>query len=274
MSDQNSGTVARVVRVMQELAGTVGDVALSNLAEALALPPSTVHRLLQLLAESGIVERGAEGQRYRVGREFYRIALLVAANTGTREIARPVLRSLADACAETCALCEYLPSSHRFMVVDHVRSKHPLRYEMAELQPQSLVWGASGRSILAFLPNEARDAALADAGPAPATGTPPPPRSQMLRVLAEIRRDGYAHTEGQRIPGAVAFGAPVYRAGHEVFGGLCITIPEMRFDRGRRGRIVELLLHHARELSGIFGHHVGSPAATAHPHRARAQAGA
>jgi DNA-binding IclR family transcriptional regulator len=249
----SSGTVVRVVRLMQELAAAPRDLALGDLAEALSLPPSTAHRLLKLLASLDIVERSADGHRYQVGREFTRIGLLVASNARLRNIARPILRSLSDACSETVVLCEYLPATRRFMVIDHLRSAHPLRYEVAELQPNSLLWGATGRAILAFLPAADQDLVLAQADPSP-LGEAAPRAAELRRALAEIRAQGFATTQGQRISGAVAIAAPVFRAGGEVCGSLCITAPEMRFPASLRAAVARAVMDHAGRLSEALGH--------------------
>lgn len=254
MDQDSSGTVSRVVRVLRIFAAARGDLALGDVAESLSLPPSTVHRLLKLLAGSGLVERSADGHRYQAGREFYRMALQVVGNTRTREIARPILEGVSRACGESVILCEYLPASHAFAVIDHVRSHHPLGYEVAELKPESLLWGASGRSILAFLPEAERDAVYTLAESSPAAGEKPPVRDRVEAELARIRARGYAQTEGQRIPGAVGLGVPVRRLGGHVFGSLCITAPAMRFPPDLIDRMVAVLKEHAQELSAMLGY--------------------
>ena len=52
-SGELRGTVARVVQIVRHLAEGPEDWALADLADALGLPRSTTHRLLQLLQSQG-----------------------------------------------------------------------------------------------------------------------------------------------------------------------------------------------------------------------------
>ena len=56
-ADDASGTVARVVRLLRVIAESGGSLSVKTLAGRLALPSSTVHRQLQLLARSQQITR-------------------------------------------------------------------------------------------------------------------------------------------------------------------------------------------------------------------------
>ena len=60
---------------------------------------------------------------------------------------------------------------------------------------------------------------------------------------------GYAYSRGQRSRGAVGLGAPLFDAAGDVFGDVCITIPEGRFDPAQEPKLGALLVSAAADIS-------------------------
>lgn len=247
------GTVARAVAVMRALAEAQSNVSIKSLAAKLDLPASTIHRLLHLLIEHGIAEQ-IDRHSYRAGAEFYRLGALIVGRTRIAEIALPFMREVVKRCDEYCMLCLYLPAEHKVMIVETVSSSHPLRYVRDKFMPMPVAWGATGRSILAQLSEEEIHAAYEQAGPSPATGKPLPRYKDFMREIETIRQQGYAHTFGQKIPGAVGFGVPVFGAEGMVVASLCVTVPQIRYRAERTREIARVLIEHAHGLSRALGH--------------------
>jgi DNA-binding IclR family transcriptional regulator len=254
MQRESLGTVARVVRLLQYLADVDDDVSIKEMSERLNLPPSTVHRLLNLLADDGIVEHSATRHLYRPGLELIRIASLLASKTRIADIALPFMRAVVAACDEVCMLVLYLPTARQVMIVNSVDSSNPLRYQVERYIPHTLLWGATGRSTLAFLPPDVIDDVIAEDCPSPATGRPLPPRETIVSELAEIRARGYALSQSEKIDGAVGLGAPIFNADGSVLGALCITIPAVRFKPAAEASLATMLLHHVGQLNTALGH--------------------
>ena len=248
-----AGTVARVVQLLACLAEAEGPVSIKFLCQTLKLPASTVHRLLGLLADEGMVERSADRPIYSPGLELVRIASLLASKIRIVDVAKPFMRAIVRDCDETCCLLQYIPTLRKVMAVHAEFSSHPLRYRIEFFQPHSLLWGATGRSVLAFLAPEDIAAALSDNDASPATGASLPARDALLADLAEIRARGYAITHGQKIQGAVGIGTPLFNSERKVLGSLCITIPETRFNRKAQARLSQMLMQRAGELSRALG---------------------
>ena len=247
----SSGTVARVALLLRVLAESKGEASLSDIAQRMKLPPSTTHRLLNLLQEEGFVDRGQGNRTYRPGLELLRVSGLVTSRAQLTEVAQAFMQKVVDACDETCMLSVYLPSSRASMIAKVIHGSHPLRYEATLYQPSSLVWGATGQGILSFLPQETIDDVLAHEGPSPAGGKLLKP-AQVRRELAAVRAKGYAHTRGQKISGAVGIAAPVFNP-NGVVAALCITVPESRFTDTMEVRLARLLREQAARFSEALG---------------------
>lgn len=246
-----TGTVARVAQLLRVLAESEGDASLGDIALRMKLPHSTTHRLLKLLAEQGFVDRGQTARSYRAGLELLRVAGLVTARAQLTDVAHAFMQAVVDASNETCMLSIYMHRTGTAMVAKVIYGDHPLRYEAKLYEPSALVWGATGLGIYAFLPEDVADAIAQREGPSPADGRLVRP-AQLRRDVQRIRQHGYAHTRGQKVPGAVGISAPVFNA-QGVVAALCITLPDTRFTAAMEARLAKILMHQARRLSHALG---------------------
>jgi len=271
VSEEATSTVVRVVRLLQCVAELGGEISVKEFAQRLSLPPSTVHRLLKLLMTQGLIEQRATTQRYRAGRELFRISSLITRQIDIEEIARPILNALRDACHETCYFAMYLPASRRFVGTVVARSPHPLGYHFEPMMEQKVAWGAVGRCMLAYLPDDVVALAVAEAGASPA-GNPQPKLADMKAALKEIRERGYASAVGEIFPEAIGFARVVFDADGNVMGSLGITMPLIRYKQTMHKQLADLVIGKAKQLSKAFGYREpaeeAAPAA-APPRRAR-----
>jgi DNA-binding IclR family transcriptional regulator len=94
----------RVLRVLEVFTPAERDLSLSEIAERLELPKSSVHRLLATLAAHGFVERDANSRRYRLGIRLFEIGSAAIHERGLHSATHPVLEELAVTTGETCHL--------------------------------------------------------------------------------------------------------------------------------------------------------------------------
>ena len=245
-----AGTVDRVIDLLTVIAESEGLLSIQRLAQDLALPRSTIHRLLEKLSVRDLIVHERRLRRYRVGPEFYRLGSLVCRQPMTA-IALPLLKELSDSVGEACVLGVLLPHARRMTFAAKVDTDKPLRYRIELDKPLTLAQGASGWAILAYLPQDDIDVVVAEHFRSEPATRQRRPAQQLRKELERVRALGFAHSHGSRIPGAVGFAAPIFSADSKIFGSLCITIPEQRYDARASKLIVEGLLRSARKLSGI-----------------------
>lgn len=261
MEQAPSGTVARAIQVMRAVAEADGDVTVAGLAAALGLPRPTLYRQLNLLRDQGIVELDAGTHAYRAGPELVRLASIVVRRHGLERLAAPIMRRIVEETGETCLLGVYLPAQRRMTFAAQEASSHPLGYTVALDVPVSVLWGSSGRAILAFLPEDEVREIVAGEGPAPVTRRRPPSMAALRRALDEVRRLGYAYSEGDKIADSRGIAAPILGADCRAVGSLCLTIPAMRYDPAARERYARVVVEHAAELSQLLGAEAPAPIA-------------
>ncbi|HTO55462.1 MAG TPA: IclR family transcriptional regulator [Myxococcota bacterium] len=222
-----------------------GPHGVSELGRALALPKSTVHRLLAALLRRGLVEQDARG-RYRPGIALLALGLGVQEREPLVAAARPEVESLAEELGETIFLSGM--RAGKLYVLDKQEGTGFLRAAPrvgAEIPAHAT---AIGKLYLAFAPESL--------GPPPAplprysSATLSEPRA-LAREIEQVRARGFALMREEWIPGLAGVAVPV-RAGERLAGALAAAGPTAHFD-GRDQQFRDALLRAAREIEKRLG---------------------
>lgn len=248
--NQAKGSVARSIAILKILARRQSGVKLKDLATELALPSSSVHRLLQILVQEGLAERGG-GQMYRAGPDLYHIAWIMRSRFDLVNMARPFLEGLWRAWDETVVLAAYNPASRTATIVDAILTSHPLRHAMEVGMELELPWGSIGKCILAFLPADDIRVVLADASVGPLSGLPLPPKKAILEELESIQHDKCAiYFDPNNDVAGVS--APVFLPNKEIVGSIGVTMPSVRRARHDFNEMSAAVGKAAMELSDLI----------------------
>lgn len=244
--------VSRAFRVLAFMADEERDAwGLRELAAGVGMHPSTVHRLLGLLEAEGLVYQDESGD-YGLGSEFVRVAWRTAGRRTLRQVAFPFLRRLRDETGETSLLAIYDGGRRAMMLVASVESEHAVRNVRPLYTWMPVHGGATGRALLAFLPEDEREAVLSGPLTAVTDATPTDPHA-LARNLAAVRRKGYALSRGERVPGGVGVAAPVLGPGGRLAGAVGITMPAQRFAARDEARLAGTVLAAASDVAARIG---------------------
>lgn len=243
------GSADRLVHLLKLVAGGPGCFSLSDLAQRARLPVSTVHRLLQVLLRSGLVERGP-GQSYRPGRELHWLAARLVSRFDLGRRARPVLEELVVRWQETAVLCAYSPTARHAVVVDAVRVPRTQRFNVEVGMKVGLPWGSLGRAILAHLPPGEIEAVFRETTIGPLSGRPRRSHEEFDADLAKVRADGVARycDPGFDLAGIAA---PIFGAHRELLGCLGVTMPSSHYQQHTHDDLAQAVRERANELSQL-----------------------
>ncbi|MGE4241255.1 IclR family transcriptional regulator [Ramlibacter sp.] len=252
---------SRTLSVLTALASAPAPARLADVAQAAGLSAMEARRTLERLVATQLACRDAESG-YSLGPQALRLAALIAHHHPLEQLARPVLKSLVAETDESATLNVLLPDELLAACVAAEYGSAALQYELPLGERKELFAGASCKPLLAHLSAQQRETLAMRSAP---TGVRAPLKrataQQLEAELESIRRDGYAFSQGERLPGAVGIGAPVFAAGGRVAAVLALTIPEMRFAPARRDLLASSVVSHAARLSHLLGH-VHEPLAT------------
>lgn len=224
-----------------------------EVARGLDLTPSTAHRILHGLAEQGFVSIDAATGRMSLGSEFFRMATKGAARFPFREAAMPALRGLVALHDETAWLTTYEARRRQIMMIASVESSHQLRtvVRLSEWLPP--YYGASGLSVVAFLPADERETIIEQFQRDHAGHDDVSSEVTLLRKsLERARQTGYSRTVGERTPGALGIAAPVFGLGDQVMGSIGISMALPRFVLDTEPIVAESVINHAANVSAAL----------------------
>ena len=226
--------ISRAAQILRALDGAHDGLSLSQLAERVDLPRSTVHRLTTALAAEGLLATASPNGRMRLGPELTRLA--IGARRDIRQELHPFMEQLFERLNETVD-CAILDGDHlRF--VDQIAAPHRLRAVSAVGAVFPLHCTANGKAILAALP----PAAVNDVLPARLerfTESTITTRADLARELEQIRATGIAFDREEHTHGICAGGIAVSDAFGQL-AALSVPMPAQRF-RGRETAIAEEL---------------------------------
>ena len=227
-------------------------VGVSELARAMELPKSTAQRMLLTLGELGWIRAsGEEPTRWSLTAKAMGIGSRHRGDQEIQRVALPAMHRLSAATGETVHLS--VPDERRIVLMDKIEGVHPVRTNASVGNGAPMHTTASGKALLAAMP-EPQAAALLRAAPletlTPQTDTD---ADALLRELEQVRRQGYAVTVGTRHPDIAAVGAAILDGSGQPVATLSLSLPAHRFPRRLWPEYGAQVTHAAEECSRHLG---------------------
>ena len=219
-------SVSNALQVLRVLAERPSGVGVTELAQLVGVGKSTAHLLLVTLADDNFVAQGEDG-RYRLGLGAFEVGAAAVELAAPGGPLTPLLRGLADRSSEAVSLATH--SGRDAIIVQRFESASVLRAEIRVGTRMPLHSSASGKYLLACMPDERIDVLFPE-DELPAV-TPHTIRSkQLLREqLAEIRRTTYARNDDEYTMGISGVATGVTDANGDVTFALSLAGPTHRF---------------------------------------------
>jgi DNA-binding IclR family transcriptional regulator len=216
-------SVERAFAVLRCLSG--GPAGVTDVADRVSLPKSTVSRLLATLEDLGMVEQTEPGGSYRVGPALSEIAAAVTPGRSLIAAVRPHLHDLARATGEAAGLS--VADGFDVLYLDQVDSPNQVQSRdwTGERIPAHTV--SSGQVLLAFGAIDV-DRYLAQPLERLARGTLTDAAAIRARV-AEVAAKGYAWAIEEFLDGLNSVAAPIRDSTGRVVGAIHAHGPAYRF---------------------------------------------
>lgn len=262
MSEDPNSSILRGVRTLIGLAEAGGPVSFGVLAEALALPPSTTHRILSALRQAGYVAQDPSTGSYLPGSAFLRAATVFSTASTYPQAVRASLDRLVERSGQSAFYGAFLAETQRFRFVAIRYSDHAVQYVAHTEKTYSVLWGGSGRSIAAFLPEKTLKTIYEREKGRPEGQSRLPSWKEFKQEMASIRAQGYCTTASSRFEGAHSVAVPIFGASQIVLGCLGLSMPTLRRDEAKIPGYARLLLAEAMHVSQVANCSISSAEAT------------
>jgi DNA-binding IclR family transcriptional regulator len=249
MSDIQS--VKRAFDILKAMSSSENAVSLSEIATRVALPKSTVSRMLTTLQGIGAVERAELREGFRLGDELIALTAHMPYPRSLSAVARPFLQDMVSQTGETATLC--VPDGDSAHYIDQINSARALQVHDWTNHRLPLHASSDGKLYLAYR-SAAQTERYARQVLRRFSRTTLVNTAALTRELKTIRKQGYAWTNGEYDADIVGVAAPIRDVEGAVVASICLFGPAFRWPKERdAGKLIQLTKDTATKISVKLG---------------------
>jgi DNA-binding IclR family transcriptional regulator len=237
---------SKVLGLLEAFTPATPALTLSELARRSGVSLPTAHRRVAELLEWGALERGADG-RYRIGLRLWEVASLAPRGLGLREQAMPFLEDLYEVTHENVQLA--VREDLEVVFVERIAGRGAVRVLTRVGGRFAMHATGVGLVLLAHAPAEVQEEVLGGPLRSYTEETITDPR-RLRRLLAEVRRRGYAVSSRQVTMDAVSIAAPIFGPERTVVASVSLVL---QADAARPRTLAPVVQAAARGISRALG---------------------
>lgn len=216
---------ARTIFDILEMLQSNDGLSVSELAAEANMAKSTAHRHLTSMEQIGYIVR--ENNSYYVGLKFLNLGIYARNRYNIYLQSRSKVDELAD---ETGERVQLMIEEHGHGVQLYPKfGERSVKTDARPGQRVHLHSNAAGKAILAFLPRSRVEEIINKWGCPRRTENTITDPNVLFSELCEIRDQGIALNDGERIEGLRAVGVPILNGNRNVVGSISISGPSGRF---------------------------------------------
>ncbi|MCX8509708.1 MAG: IclR family transcriptional regulator [Rhodobacteraceae bacterium] len=250
-----STTVAKALSLLDYFSESEPEIGLSELARRSGADKATVHRMLGVMCDYGLLEKRGDARLYRLGAGILRLAKV-------RETAFPVSsvfqHSLDTLSAETGETAHAsLISGRALATIGVCESSRGSRVSLVAGEILPMHSTASGLIVLAFSRPEFVDRILNEPLAAKTSRTITDPHVLKAR-LKELRLAGFAESDQTNEDDVYGVAVPVFDNNGDAVGAIAVATPAHRMTSDLRHQIIATLFIEAEKLTYTTGGRIPS----------------
>ncbi|WP_082220739.1 IclR family transcriptional regulator [Haloferax gibbonsii] len=235
--------VQKMIEVVEALKQNNG-ARVSNLAEEVDLPKSSIHNYLSTLREAGFVVK--RDQKYHVGLRFLDFGSFARSRYDLFEIAKPEVEKIA---AQTGELSNLMVEEQGIGVYLHRAAGNQAVNVDARMGHRVKMHNtALGKAILAYKSKEEVNQILDSHGMNQTTANTIVDKEQLFEQLREVRENKIAYDMEERLPGLRCVAAPITSEENTVIGAISVSGPTSRFSEERLNEEIPEVLRNATNI--------------------------
>jgi IclR family transcriptional regulator, acetate operon repressor len=243
--------VKRALSLLDLFSESSPEIGLSDAARLSGHDKATVHRLLNTLRESELVEQDQTSKLYRLGPAVLRLARVREKSFPLVSVVQPLLNRLTQRTGETSHLSVY--TGNALVVVASCESPRPNHVSLRQSETLPLHATASGHAFLAFAAPEVLKTAMEQPLAAFTSWTLTTP-DQMRKAVLAAKTNGFAVVDQSYDDDVHGVAVPVFgRNGTTAIGALAVASPRHRTTAAVQAQILIEVQATAELLSRRMG---------------------
>jgi DNA-binding IclR family transcriptional regulator len=245
-----SSTVAKALALLEYFTELEPELGLSEMARRSGLDKATVHRMLGVMTEAGLLEQRADTRLYRLGAGVLRLARVRETAFPISSVVQPLLDALSEETGETAHAS--LVSGKALANIGTAESKKGSRVSLIAGEVLPFHSTASGLSTLAFSTENVIKRVLKAPLEAktPLTITDP---EEIRARIETVRQNGYSESDQTNEEDVHGIAAPTFDRSGTACGAVSVSTPSHRMTEEKRAKTIAAVLRTAEAITQGMG---------------------
>lgn len=247
-------TVINALQLLDYFMGEPYELSLHEIYKKTNMSKPTVYRLLSSLEYCGFLTKVKVSDRdirYRLGLKLLEFGNMVAEQLDFRKIALPFMKELRDEINEIVHLV--VLDGDQATYIEKVESSQTIRLYTRVGKSTPLYAGSGPKLLLAFLPEAHQEKVISKLELDPLTENTIVDKNQLRQELKNIRKQGYAISDGEQNMETIGISYPIRDYTGDVAGALSVSGPSNRFQTKR-----SLIMEKTRSMACRISRNLGS----------------
>jgi IclR family transcriptional regulator, acetate operon repressor len=245
-----SSTVAKAIALLDYFSEEDPMIGLSDLARRSKIDKATVHRMMNVMADAGLVEQHADSKLYRLGAGIIRMARIRETCFPVTAIIDEALESLMENTGETSHAS--MISGRALGTIGICDSHKSSRVSLEAGQLLSFTGTASGLAALAFSDLASIDRVLgADIEKVTQKTITDPAKIQ--RQISAIKSDGFAYANQTFEDDVYGIASPIFDETGFAVGSMAVASPAHRMTDEKRLQTTAFVVQSAKDVTAKLG---------------------
>ncbi|MBE3569103.1 MAG: IclR family transcriptional regulator [Bacillales bacterium] len=241
-----STSLDNALKLLDLFSMDVSELGVTEIANKLGIAKSTAHRLLITLESEGFVMKNRETNRYHLGVPLLALGNLVSSRLKILEIGRPIIQQLVEKTGESAHIA-ILKNGEVFYLCK-VDCKHPVEMltHIGRKNPPHCT--SAGKVIFAYKSKDFIENYIKEHGLHPYTPNTITHPEEFLRVLKQIKQQGYAISKEELHEGITSIAAPI-TVNHQVAASVSIVGSIKRIHSSNYHSMTKAVIQAADQIS-------------------------
>ena len=239
----------RAIDVLEYLSKNPEGITISELADALSIPTNSVFRILRTLSTRGYVLQTKK--RYEISSKLFALGAHAIAEETLFEKIIPVMRDLRDKLKETVIFGKI--SGDRGVILEQIPGLFPVKVVVEVGYNFPLHCAAPAKAILAFLPEEEKNALVDLCTFEYFTENTITTRADFIGELDKVKESGFAYDMEEADADVRCISAPIMNIKGYPIAALWLTGPVSRLTVEKCSEYAQVLKTACKEASQSIG---------------------